>query len=155
MMHEKDIEQWKKFHTPKAIRLLGKMRNEMHQELKEAVRVFSLQVISDSEMQNQLDSYRGIEYLADSVNRDISYANEISRDEQSLYLRLGELFSSLSDINDKAYQSLLSLNFQEWNERSVCSFMPSSMAAHQMVLSSGSASLTTSMPSGAAMTQQT
>lgn len=62
MMHEKDIEQWKKFHTPKAIRLLGKMRNEMHQELKEAVRVFSLQVISDSEMQNQLDSYRGIEY---------------------------------------------------------------------------------------------
>ena len=40
VMHEKDIEQWKKFHTPKAIRLLGKMRNEMHQELKEAVRVF-------------------------------------------------------------------------------------------------------------------
>lgn len=33
MMHEKDIEQWKKFHTPKATRLLGKMRDEMHQEL--------------------------------------------------------------------------------------------------------------------------
>ena len=120
VMHEKDIEQWKKFHTPKAIRLLGKMRNEMHQELKEAVRVFSLQVISDSEMQNQLDSYRGIEYLADSVNREISYANEISREEQSLYLRLGELSNSLSDINDKAYQSLLSLNVQEWNDQSVC-----------------------------------
>ena len=119
-MHEKDIEQWKKFHTPKAIRLLGKMRDEMHQELKEAVRVFSLQAISDSEMQNQLDSYRGIEYLADSVNRDISYANEISREEQSLYFRLGELSNSLSDINDKAYQSLLSLNVQEWNDRSVC-----------------------------------
>lgn len=73
-MHEKDIEQWKKFHTPKATRLLGKMRDEMHQELQEAVRVFSRQAISDSEMQNQLDGYRGIEYLADSVNRDISYA---------------------------------------------------------------------------------
>lgn len=120
MMHEKDIEQWKKFHTPKATRLLGKMRDEMHQELQEAVRVFSRQAISDSEMQNQLDSYRGIEYLADSVNRDINYANEISREEQSLYLRLGELSSSLSDINEKAYQSLLSLNFQEWNDRSVC-----------------------------------
>lgn len=120
MMLEKDIEQWTKFHTPKATRLLGKMRDEMHQELEEAVRVFSLQAISDSEMQNQLDSYKGIEYLADSVNRDITYANEISRDEQSLYLRLGELSSSLSVINDKAYQSLLSLNFQEWNDRSVC-----------------------------------
>ncbi len=119
-MLEKDIEQWNKFHTPKATRLLGKMRDEMHQELEEAVRVFSLQAISDSEMQNQLESYRGIEYLADSVNRDINYANEISRDEQSLYLRLGELSSSLSNINDKAYQSLLSINFQEWNERSVC-----------------------------------
>ena len=120
MMHEKDIEQWKKFHTPKATRLLGKMRDEMHQELEEAVRVFSRQAISDSELQNQLDSYRGIEYLADSVNRDISYANEISREEQSLYLRLGELSSSLLDINEKAYQSLLSLNFQEWNDQSVC-----------------------------------
>lgn len=40
-MLEKDIEQWNKFHTPKATRLLGKMRDEMHQELEEAVRVFS------------------------------------------------------------------------------------------------------------------
>ena len=36
-----------------------------------------------------------------------------------------------------------------------CSFMPSSIAAHQMVASSGRASFTTSMPSGAAITQHT